>query len=172
MARPPLPRPRHAPPRREGPAAVRQRGVYAIEFAFVFLMFFGLVYATLCYGIALTLRMGLQHAAEEGARAALRYQKVAGTADPLPLRRAHAAVVAASRVEGWFATPPAVVAQICQSASGECAAPACGPDWAQRCQIRVTVTASGIDRMLPMMTFAMPATLTGQASMLLDGRLP
>ena len=39
-------------------------------------------------------------------------------------------------------------------------------------QIRVTVTASGIDRMLPMMTFAMPATLTGQASMLLDGRLP
>ncbi len=154
-----------------------QRGVYAIEFAFVFLAFFGLIYATLCYGIALTLHMGLQHAAEEGARAALRYQKVAGTAAPLPqqqlqLRRAQAATVAASRVEGWFATAPVVVARICQSGTDDCATPACGAEWAQRCQVRVTVTASGIDRMLPMMNFAMPATLTGQASMLLDGRAP
>ena len=154
-----------------------QRGVYAIEFAFVFLAFFGLVYATLCYGIALTLRMGLQHAAEEGARAALRYQKVAGTAAPLPqqqlqLRRAQAATTAASRVQGWFETAPAVVAQICQSGTDDCATPTCGAEWAQRCQIRVTVTASGIDRMLPSMNFAMPATLAGHASMLLDGRTP
>lgn len=162
--------------RRPGARAV-QRGVYAIEFAFVFLAFFGLIYATLCYGIALTLRMGLQHAAEEGARAALRYQKVAGTTAPLPqqqlqLRRAQAATVAASRVDGWFATAPVVVAQICQSGTDDCATPACGPEWAQRCQIRVTVTARGVDRMLPSMNFALPATLTGQASMLLDGRAP
>lgn len=162
--------------RRPGAPAV-QRGVYAIEFAFVFLAFFGLIYATLCYGIALTLRMGLQHAAEEGARAALRYQKVAGTTAPLPqqqlqLRRAQAATVAASRVDGWFATAPVVVAQICQSGTDDCATPACGPEWAQRCQIRVTVTARGVDRMLPSMNFALPASLTGQASMLLDGRAP
>jgi Flp pilus assembly protein TadG len=168
------PAPRHAahPTRRARRPGARQRGVYAIEFAFVFLMFFGLIYATLCYGIALTLRVGLQHAAEEGARAALRYQKVAGTASPLPLRKAQAAAVAASRVDGWFTTPPVVVAQICQSATDDCATPTCGAAWSQRCQIRVTVTALGIDRMLPMMNFAMPTSLTGQASMLLDGRGP
>ncbi|HUD32060.1 MAG TPA: TadE/TadG family type IV pilus assembly protein [Variovorax sp.] len=165
MARPPTPcRPR------------AQRGAYAIEFAFVFLMFFGLIYVTLCYGVALTLRMGLQHAAEEGARAALRYQRVVGTGDPLAqqlqMRRAQAATVAASRVDGWFAAPPVVVAQICQSGTDDCTTPVCGADWTKRCQIRVQVTASGIDGMLPTMDFAMPATLTGQASMLLDLRTP
>jgi len=169
-ARGPGTRPTRVAGRRRSAGA--QRGAYAIEFAFVFLMFFGLVYATLCYGIALTLRMGLQHAAEEGARAALRYQRVVGTASPLPLRRAQAAAIAAARVEGWLATPAEVVAQICQSANDDCVAPVCGPEWARRCQIRVTVTARGIDRLLPLLNFALPATLTGQASMLLDGRLP
>lgn len=172
MTRLPAPRRARRAPPPGGSSGARQRGAYAIEFALVFLMFFGLVYAIVCYGVALTLRVGLQHAAEEGARAALRYQKVAGTASPLPLRRAQAAAVAASRVDGWFATPPVVVAQICQSATDDCVTPACGSAWSQRCQIRVSVTALGIDRMLPIMSFAMPATLTGQASMLLDGRTP
>ena len=56
------------------PVARAQRGVYAIEFAFTFLLLFGLIYTIICYGILLTYRMALQNAAEEGARAALRYQ--------------------------------------------------------------------------------------------------
>lgn len=156
--------------RRSGAAA--QRGVYAIEFAFVFLLFFAVLYAILCWGILTTLRIGLQNAAEDGARAALRYQYVASGGSQLPLRSAKAAAVAGSRVAGWFATPPLVVAQICQPDSGVCGAPPCGALWAQRCQIVVTVTASGLNRMLPLLQFALPDVLVGQASMLLDGRAP
>jgi hypothetical protein len=36
----------------------------------------------------------------------------------------------------------------------------------------VTVTASGFNQMMPVLSFAMPDTLVGQASMLLDGRAP
>ena len=49
-----------------------QRGVYAVEFALVFLMFFALLYASLCFGLLFAFRAGLQNAAEDGARAALR----------------------------------------------------------------------------------------------------
>jgi Flp pilus assembly protein TadG len=150
----------------------RQRGVYAIEFAFVYLLFFALVYATICYGVLFTLRAGLQHAAEDGARAALRHQQVASGASPLPLKQAQAAQTAAMRVAGWFATAPVVVARICQPDTGDCATPSCGASWAQRCQIMVTVTASGFNQMMPVLSFAMPDTLVGQASMLLDGRAP
>jgi Flp pilus assembly protein TadG len=160
------------PPRARGAGAHRQRGVYAIEFAFVYLLFFGLVYATLCYGVLFTLRAGLQHAAEDGARAALRYQQVAAGTSQLPLRRAQAAQTAAQQVAGWFATAPVVVAQICQSETGNCTTPTCGASWTQRCQVRVTVTASGLNQMMPILNFAMPDTLVGQASMLLDGRAP
>jgi len=152
--------------------AHRQRGVYAIEFAFVYLLFFGIVYATLCYGVLFTLRAGLQHAAEDGARAALRYQHAAPGASTLPLRQAQAAQTAAQRAAGWFATAPIVVAQICQSDTGNCTTPTCGAGWAERCQVRVTVTASGLNQMMPILNFAMPDTLVGQASMLLDGRAP
>jgi len=154
------------------PGAAAQRGVYAIEFAFVFLLFFALLYAILCWGILMTLRVGLQNAAEDGARAALRFQYVASGASQMPLRRAKAAEVAGLRVAGWFATAPVVVAEICQPQTGACGTPACGVLWAQRCQIVVTVTASGLSRMLPLVQFALPDVLVGKASMLLDGRAP
>jgi len=151
------------------PGAFAQRGAYAIEFAFVFLLFFVLLYAILSWGILMTLRGGLQNAAEDGARAALRYQVVA-TGSQNPLRQAKAAEIAGLRVAGWFATPPLVVAQICQPDSGVCGAPVCDATWAQRCQIVVTVTASGLNAMLPLLQFALPDVLVGRASMLLDGR--
>jgi Flp pilus assembly protein TadG len=147
-----------------------QRGAYAVEFAIVFLLFFGLIYTTICYGVTLTMRMGLQHAAEDGARAALRYHKAADSAAQLSLRRAKAAEVSSAQVSGWFATAPVVVAEICQSATANCTTPNCGPDWDRRCQVLVTVTARGLNRMFPLIHFAMPDTITGQASMLLDGR--
>ncbi|RYF62498.1 MAG: pilus assembly protein [Comamonadaceae bacterium] len=157
--------------RRRSPARF-QRGVYAIEFAFVYLLFFALVYATLCYGVLFTMRAGLQHAAEDGARAALRYQVAAPGASQWPLRRAQAATTAAQRVAGWFTTAPVVAAQICQTGTGNCSTPVCGAEWDARCQVVVTVTASGFNQMLPVFHFAMPDTLVGQASMLLDGRSP
>ncbi len=51
----------------------RQRGATAVEFALVFPVFFLLFYGLLTYGLIFLMRMGLQHAAEDGARAALHY---------------------------------------------------------------------------------------------------
>jgi len=51
----------------------RQRGVYALEWAFIFPVFFLLTYAIICYGLTFLVRESMQFAVEEGARAALRY---------------------------------------------------------------------------------------------------
>jgi Flp pilus assembly protein TadG len=145
--------------------APRQRGVYAIEFAFVFLLFFALIYGIICYGILFTFRFGLQNAAEDGARAALRYQA------SLPLRTAQAAAVAKQQTIRWLPVTPLIDAKVCQIEGGNCTAPVCGIEWSQRCEVVVTVTASGMGGVLPpLMNLAMPDTLAGQASMLLDGR--
>ena len=141
-----------------------QRGVYAIEFAFVFLVSFGLLYACLCFGLLFAFRAGLQNAAEDGARAALRFQS------DMPARTARAAAVALQRTGGWLPVAPTIVAQVCSVESSQCVAPVCSLDWTQRCQIVVTVTASGMRNLLPVLNLAMPDTLTGRATVLLDGR--
>ncbi|RIX84008.1 TadE/TadG family type IV pilus assembly protein [Acidovorax cavernicola] len=147
-----------------------QSGVYAIEFAFVFLIVFALLYAVACYGFLLTMRMSLQNAAEDGARAGLRYQS------NLNDRKTQAGDVAEDRTD-WL--PPAlkanrsVAANICVAGSDDCAQanPTCGPAWNNRCQMVVTVTVSGIDTLFPALpSFAMPDRIAGKASMLLDGR--
>lgn len=148
--------------------AHRQRGVYAIEFAFVFLFFFGLLYVAICYGLMFTLRFGLQNAAEEGARAGLRYQL-----DP-QARRTQAADVARARINSWLPADAtrSVDASVCQAASNTCT-PTCGATWETRCQMVVTVTAGNMNGLLPPMpSFAMPNQLTATASMLLDGKFP
>ena len=142
----------------------RQRGLYALEFAFVFLMLFGLLYASLCFGLMFAFRAGLQNAAEDGARAALRYQV------DMPSRTGRATAVALERTVGWLPVRPTVATQVCAVETGLCATPACGLEWTQRCQIVVTVTATGMHRVLPALNFAMPDTLTGRATLLLDGR--
>jgi len=51
----------------------RQRGIYALEWAIIFPVFFVLLYGVICYGLTFLVRESMQHAVEEGARAALRY---------------------------------------------------------------------------------------------------
>lgn len=147
-----------------------QRGVYAIEFAFVFLISFGLIYAMICYGFLLTMRLSLQNAAEDGARAGLRYQT------SLDARKTEAKRVATLRSD-WL--PGALKAKldvdpdICLAADDDCAqaAPPCGPEWSTRCQMVVTVAVTGIGALFPAFpSFALPDRVTGKASMLLDGR--
>lgn len=53
----------------------RQRGVYALEWALIFVVFFMLLYAILSFGLGFLVRESMQWAAEDGARAALRYNK-------------------------------------------------------------------------------------------------
>lgn len=52
----------------------RQRGVYALEWALVFVVFFMLLYAILGFGLGFLVRESMQWAAEDGARAALQFQ--------------------------------------------------------------------------------------------------
>lgn len=147
--------------------ARRQRGVYAIEYAFVFLIFFTILYAIICLGIIFTLRFAMQNAAEDGARAALRYQT------DIPGRELKAKAVAELQTVGLFPSKPTVVATVCRVEGDNCdpANRACGATWEQRCQVKVKITASGLARLLPPLPgFAVPDTLVVQASMLLDGR--
>lgn len=169
------------------PAAHRQRGVYAIEFAFVFMVFFGMIYALICYGILFTFRLGLQNAAEEGARAALRVRALSAPTSTQVLQRETAARTAAGkRLDGWLPAAAARDIQACVRKTGQddtcpvgaAITPAeCGsgdtPDvaWGKRCQIVVTVTAANLGNVLPPFpSFALPNSMTGQATTLLDGR--
>jgi len=56
-----------------GPIARGQRGAYAVEFALVFPVFFALFYGVLSFGLITTTQQSLALAAEDGARASLRY---------------------------------------------------------------------------------------------------
>jgi len=57
------------------PAAPRrQRGVYALEWALVFIVFFMLLYAILSFGLGFLVRESMQWAIEDGARAALQHK--------------------------------------------------------------------------------------------------
>ncbi|MDQ0606125.1 Flp pilus assembly protein TadG [Variovorax sp. W1I1] len=147
-----------------------QRGVYAIEFAFVFLIFFAVLYGIISYGVLLTFRMGLQNAAEDGARAALRYK-------PTSPERASVAVQVATQRSLWMpaAVKPLDVTAQCSVAggvAGPCSTDTCASNasWDQRCRIIVTVKAQGMELVLPpMFSMVLPSQIAGQASMLLDG---
>ncbi len=145
-----------------------QRGVYAIEFAFVFLLFFGLVYMLICYGLVFTFRFGLQNAAEDGARAALRHQSNM-TARCFEARR-----VANLRTANWLPVTPEIDVRIYRSDTAGVAntcVSTCGASWEQRCQVEVTVNAPGMRQVLPPFAgFAMPSSIAGRATVLLDGR--
>ena len=52
----------------------RQRGIYALEWAIIFPVFFLLLYATLSFGLTFLVRQSMQWAVEDGARAALQHQ--------------------------------------------------------------------------------------------------
>ncbi|BEP58299.1 hypothetical protein GmRootV118_55430 [Variovorax sp. V118] len=150
--------------RNQTPSAQTQQGAYAVEFTLVFLIFFSLIYAIVSLGIFLTLRLSLQNAAEDGARAALRYQVT------LTKREEEAERVARTQSAGWTPTQPVVVAKICQLEGSGCGQ-VCGPSWSQRCQVVVTVTTTGMRTVLPpLMNLALPDQVIGRASMLLDGR--
>lgn len=107
-----------------------QVGATAVEFALVFPVFFLLFYGLLTYGLIFFMRLGLQHAAEDGARAALRYPaqscaqalgKAVCTAQEqrqhqFAARMGSAYVVAATQarwMNSW--TAPTIAVRVCQT---------------------------------------------------------
>ncbi len=61
-------------PPRTSASPRRQRGVYALEWAMVFIVFFMLLYAILSFGLGFLVRESMQWATEDGARAALQFR--------------------------------------------------------------------------------------------------
>lgn len=169
-----------------------QRGAAAVEYALVFPVLFLLFYGILSYGLIFLLRLSLQHSAEEGARAALRYQWTAQTqpqsaeqrlATQLANRMA-AAEQTAHHYAGWIDswTPPTVQVQACPSngsGGSDCstftgAVSACGITLDAGCQIVVTVIYPYASHpLIPVLIgvgLMVPDRLVGQARVRLDGR--
>lgn len=83
------------PSKRTAAAPRRQRGVYALEWALVFIVFFMLLYAILSFGLGFLVRESMQWAAEDGARAALQHK------DSREARKTHARAVIRSNLN-WL----------------------------------------------------------------------
>ncbi|MFV9474295.1 TadE/TadG family type IV pilus assembly protein [Advenella sp. RU8] len=80
-------------------ASQRQKGVYAVEFAFVFIIFFLVLYGMITYGLIFAAQQSLNFAAETGARAGLQWQ--AGESAVTLSARANRAMVAAKDHVDW-----------------------------------------------------------------------
>lgn len=162
-----------------------QRGVYALEWAFIFPVFFALLYGIICYGLTFLVRESMQYAVEEGARAALRYAPswsaretavratVADALSWLPAAIAPSAAANAGNLEFAVCPIPAVpgAAMTCQDSDD---APVCTPT--APCMVRVRYTirdyqANAIAPPLPGFGLVLPDNLQATASILMDRRM-
>ncbi|MHB8115955.1 MAG: TadE/TadG family type IV pilus assembly protein [Acidithiobacillus ferrivorans] len=84
-----------------------ERGQAAIEFAIVFLLFFAMLWGILTFGFIFAAQNTLTMAAENGARAALRYQPATSAAGATAARIAAATTVATNTVQWLQAFTPA-----------------------------------------------------------------
>ena len=84
-----------------------ERGQAAIEFAIVFLLFFAMLWGILTFGFIFAAQNTLTLAAENGARAALRYQPAPDAAGATAARIAAAQTVATNTVQWLQAFTPA-----------------------------------------------------------------
>lgn len=169
----------------------RQSGAHAVEYAIIFPVFFALLYGTIAYGLIFTMRLGLQHAAEEGARAGLRFPgPILEDGVPVDALRARelAAVNVASQQSSWLngLSTPTPLAGFCPAGTeGDACVEALSSDTPStttaaqcltlgRCQIVVKLTYDyenhPIFPSLPGFGLIFPDRLVGQARALLDGR--
>lgn len=146
-----------------------QHGVYAMEWAIVFPVFFMLVYACVSYGLTFLVRQSMQNAVEDGARAALQYQEQRLD------RLSFASLVAKERLS-WLPNglTPVIDVSVCRVGSAQSCATStpCSSQWASRCLVRVEASlAYGLAPLappLPGLGVLVPDVLTASASMLVD----
>lgn len=81
-------------------ASQKQRGASAIEFAFVFPIFFLIFYGIITYGLIFVAQQSITLAAAEGARAALRY----AATETIREDNARAASIGTSSAAAWLGT--------------------------------------------------------------------
>ncbi|MBB1648260.1 pilus assembly protein TadE [Delftia sp. UME58] len=149
-----------------------QRGVYALEWAIIFPVFFALLYASISYGLTFLVRESMQMAVEDAARVTLRYQTTR-------TGRLDAARTLVQQRMGWLPANlrPAAAAidvRICRlNDSNLCSATlTCGVPLNERCVVQVGMSipygAHPIAPALPGLRILVPATLTARASILVD----
>ena len=150
----------------------KQHGVYALEWAIVFPVFFIVLYAIVGYGLAFLVRESMQYAIEDGARAALRYQ---------PSRELRLKTAQQVALEGLSWLPDAlkpdlseIQVQVCQLSSTSACAPdlVCGTDVSNRCivtvQLAIPYGTMPLAPSLPGLGFLLPETIFASASVLVD----
>lgn len=166
----------------------RQAGATAVEFGLVLPIFLLLFYGILSYGLIFLMRLGLQHAAEDGVRAGLHQQVVAHPLNStaaqkralqLQARVAWAKSVAAQQaswMNGW--ATPVVKANVCLNnvecvpTSAAAVYPDCSPTTS--CQIVISLHynygAHPVIPKLPGFGLVLPSYLEGRGRALVDGR--
>ena len=165
----------------------RQRGVYALEWAIIFPVFFMLLYGIISYGLTMLVRESMQHAAEEGARAALR--NPVGIASPNWSHRYTAALSAMQRNMDWLPTvirpnSANVKFTVCPLSAAESATctqdtplnPAQACDDRVPCLVLVSYTIANYQEHaiapgIPGLGLVLPLTLSASASLLIDRRM-
>lgn len=144
----------------------KQRGVAAIEFALVFPVFFILLYGIVTYCLIFVAQQSLALAAEEGARAALRYA-------PTPAARGTTACAVATQSVSWLGTTNiACVAFITPTCSAPPVAPCVTAGAAYPIKVTVTYPYSA-QPLVPLllgslMNVAVPTTLGSSATVQID----
>lgn len=146
-----------------------QRGIYALEWAYIFPALFALLYACLSYGLVFLVSESMQLAVEDGARATLRYQ-------PTRTDRLSTARSLIQERMGWLPDALRPVAadihvNICrlQDLTQCSASMSCGTPIQERCMVQVSFSIPyAANPMVPSFGLPVPATLTAQASILVD----
>lgn len=131
-------------------AREKQRGVAAIEFALVFVIFFLVLYGIISYGVVFAIQHSLTHAANEGARAAVADAANMG-------ERVTRATLTANNAVAWLGTrapAPAITFPPCPNIGFTC--------------IRVSLTynyaANPIVPPIAGLGLVLPASLSAQAT--------
>jgi Flp pilus assembly protein TadG len=134
-----------------------QRGVAAIEFAFVFPLFFIIFYAIVTYGLIFAASQTLSLAAQEGGRAALRFAGETSLSSAYTLRTTAACTTA----QGLVAWIPSAVAT--------CSNAACtGGMQCVTVQMTYNYQSHPLVPNLPFMGFVTPPSLGAQVVVQLD----
>lgn len=178
-----------SPQHRTGAGLIRrQLGAYAVEYGLIFPVFFVLMYGTIAYGMIFAMRLGLQHAAEEGARVALRYPLAPPTPPDTQITVREAAAENAARASGnWIDALGSltVKADVCLLTDASCLVTSssteqpdtldCGETLTDGCQVIVTVeypySTHPIFPAIPGLGLIMPTRLQGRARAVIDGRI-
>jgi Flp pilus assembly protein TadG len=139
------------------PAWRSQRGIAAIEFALVFPLFFVIFYSIVTYGLIFAVNQTLSLAAQEGGRAALRYEGETSLSSAYTLRTS-AACTTAQGLVAWI-----------PQAQASCSNQACtGGMQCVTVQMTYNYAAHPLVPTLPMMGFVTPSTLGAQVVVQLD----